>query len=334
MAEARRSGALRRGVCRVAAACSLLGGLAAATTWVDLGWTPWAAVQALVPVSVLGSVVFLGLAVVVARGELRTLRLTSLGLVLTVLLLASSVWVTRGIRLPPATGDPGSAQALRVMTFNARFSEADTDALMRHIEEIEPDVVVLLEANAAFVGRLDDAGTAELMPHRRVALAPGYGATSVLSQLPLSGGEAPESLGAFESWLVQVQVGERPVALRAVHPRPPMAAGPWRRELTKLRDWVVRDAPRDLPLVVAGDLNAGPPHPVFRSLCDDRAGLRGCVGTWRGHTWPANGERGPRLPEFARIDHVLARDLGVADSGVFSVPGTDHHGVWAHLTWR
>lgn len=197
-------------------AAALAGAVAAATTLVDLAWKPWAAMQALVPVAVLGAVCCVLASVAIARAGLRTMRATSSAVLLAVLLTAVSAWATRGTPLPE-----GGDTALRVMTFNARFSEADTAVLVEQIEEIEPDVVVLLESDRDFVRRLDAAGTGTLLPHRRVAVAAGF--------------------------------GER-----------------------------VSSA----------------------------------------------------VPPFARIDHVLARDLGVIDSGLVRVPGTDHRGVWAELTWR
>lgn len=82
-----------------------------------------------------------------------------------------------------------------------------------------------------------------------------------------------------------------------------------------------------MPLVMAGDFNATAAHPQFRALAAGLVEASPRFGPWAGATWPADMD----LPAFAGIDHVLVRGLAVLDSERFSVPGTDHHGIVAHL---
>ncbi len=86
----------------------------------------------------------------------------------------------------------------------------------------------------------------------------------------------------------------------------------------------------DLPLVVAGDLNADRDHALFRGLLD--TGLRDAhdsVGRGLARTWPSG------LP-LLHLDHVLVRDgeggqLVVTAVREERVPGSDHRAVVADL---
>lgn len=39
------------------------------------------------------------------------------------------------------------------------------------------------------------------------------------------------------------------------------------------------------------------------------------------------------MPPFAQIDHILTRGFVPVDAGTFTVPGTDHAGVWSDLRY-
>ena len=86
----------------------------------------------------------------------------------------------------------------------------------------------------------------------------------------------------------------------------------------------------DLPLVVAGDLNADRDHALFRGLLD--TGLwdaHDSVGRGLARTWPS------ALP-LLHLDHVLVRDgqggqLVVTAVREERVPGSDHRAVVTDL---
>lgn len=82
-----------------------------------------------------------------------------------------------------------------------------------------------------------------------------------------------------------------------------------------------------MPLVLAGDLNATDAHLQIRGLAAGLADASPMLGPWPAGTWPANSA----FPAFAGIDHVWVRGLAVVDAQRITVPGTEHHGIVAHL---
>ncbi len=120
--------------------------------------------------------------------------------------------------------------------------------------------------------------------------------------------------------------GSGDVRLRAVHPVPPLngRSSAWRDEIRGLNSWVQAT---DGPLVVSGDFNASAAHPPFRALCSGPNALAGCGPIFAPPTWSPRAWVPPVLP----LDHILTRDLAVAERGVFAVSGSDHRGVWATI---
>lgn len=76
---------------------------------------------------------------------------------------------------------------------------------------------------------------------------------------------------------------------------------------------------------MAGDFNAGQPHPGFRKIAHglDQPTALPEWGLLR--TWPVG-------TSFTRLDHVVSHGLPVVGGGSFDVADSDHRGVWAQ--WR
>lgn len=120
-----------------------------------------------------------------------------------------------------------------------------------------------------------------------------------------------------------------PVRVAAVHPMPPHAAPhDWSVMLGQLGEWQ-READ-EMPLVLAGEVNASTAHPQFRDLADGLASASLRWGILPQPSWPVSGP----VPAFTGIDHVLVRDLRVLRSDRFTVNGTDHAGVVAYLAQK
>jgi endonuclease/exonuclease/phosphatase (EEP) superfamily protein YafD len=122
-------------------------------------------------------------------------------------------------------------------------------------------------------------------------------------------------------------VGGRDVRVLAAHPLPPVWVlhDLWRGSLQDLAREVEQV---DLPVVVAGDLNADRDHAVFRDLL--QTGLRDAHdarGRGLVRTWPA-------AAPLLHLDHVLVRDLEVVQVGEAQVPGSDHKAVVADIAVR
>jgi endonuclease/exonuclease/phosphatase (EEP) superfamily protein YafD len=302
----------------------------------------WAGVLGLVGMAVLrlagvdGSALTAGLLVVTpyaaAAGPvvlvLAALARARVAVVLTVGVIALNV----GWLVPRYTAEhrpAASAPRLRVMTANLYFGDADPGSVVASVRAERPDVLALVEVDRAGLSALDRAGLAELLPHRIVRFAPGAGGTAILSRLGMRdlGDAGPTT---YRSPRALVVVGDRVVAVQAVHTRPPIPGptGQWRRDLALLAG---PPAESDrVPLVMLGDFNASADHPAFRRLL--ASGLRDAHdarGRGLVRTWPASGGR---VPPLVHLDHVLVSDeLGVAAVGELNLPGTDHRAVVAEL---
>lgn len=231
------------------------------------------------------------------------------------------------VALLPSTVD-GTAREEVVAASNLEFGEAEPEALVAAARDHEVDTLVLTEVTPEAAARLDDAGLAELLPHRVGSPQPGADGTVILSRHRTTPVRDGHVAGLFDQPVALVHAPTGDYTLRAMHPYPPtprLVQG-WHRQLGDAKTWV--DAqPADLPLVLAGDFNASRAHPAYRSLAEGFTDAHRATGGGWVRTWPQNG----RLPAFVELDHVLIRDGGVVDAGSVVVPGTDHSLVWARL---
>lgn len=210
-----------------------------------------------------------------------------------------------------------SAARLRVVSYNMLHGNPHTAAAARHVAELEPDVVVLLEATAPQL----QAFTAAL-PGFHAIVEPRDDAfgIAVLSRVrPTSARVVWPGPRWTPAIALELPLGERAVTVFAVHPPPPVS-----EEYTRTRDELLRTvsgwaAAQGGPVLVVGDLNATPWSAVMREILGDgplrstqRFGLHG--------TWPASlGALG--LP----IDHALvAGPLEPVHRGIEPAFGSDH----------
>lgn len=231
---------------------------------------------------------------------------------------------------PRGFGTPeeiGQGRPVRVLAANLHRGNADPRELLGLADSRDVDLLVLTELTKESLPGLEQAGIDRLYPNRVVEPRPRAAGTGVWSRWPLSGRELLKSRQA--QIVTSVAVPDSiPFQLVAVHPMAP--TGPrstteWNRDLGE----IPQAGSRELPLVIAGDMNATVDHQRLRQLLD--TGYRDAgAATGRGlsFTWPA------RLgwPPPVTIDHVLAeRGIGFSDYDIESVPRTDHRAVYAEL---
>ncbi|TNY36856.1 endonuclease/exonuclease/phosphatase family protein [Thermomonospora catenispora] len=217
--------------------------------------------------------------------------------------------------------------ALRVLTVNLLFGQADPRAVRDLVRRHDVDVLSLQELTPQAVARLREAGLERLLPHTVLSPRPGAGGTGLYARHPLRAlPTVPDTVFAMPRAELTLP-GGRTAEVTAVHPPPPVsrAAVPqWRHDIRALPsagdDGVVR--------VLAGDFNATLDHAELRGLLDrgyadaaDRTG-KGLIHTWRD----------ARLPAYLTIDHVLVdRRCAVRATAVHDVPGSDHRAVFADI---
>ena len=227
--------------------------------------------------------------------------------------------------LPPGAAD---APRLRVVTANLYVLNPDVVAAGRALRDLRPDVLVVPELSEQGLVGLRASGLLDDLPHAVVELGTREETVGLFSRLPLRN-VMTRSAAARELPRAVVEVGGADVQLLTAHPLPPLSVFQplWRAALADLAR-EVRTV--DLPLVVAGDLNADRDHAAFRRLLD--TGLRDAhdsTGRGLARTWPAS------LPVL-HLDHVLVRDGDGARVAVLrvretTIPGSDHRAVVADL---
>ncbi|MCW2607594.1 MAG: hypothetical protein JWO60_2287, partial [Frankiales bacterium] len=228
----------------------------------------------------------------------------------------------------PLPAGARDAPRLRVVTANLYVMNPDPSASGRALRALHPDVLVVPELTAAGLAGLQASGLLTDLPHRALALEGRPEGVGVFSRTPLAD-VVLRPVGVRLLPRVTVRVGGVDVRVLAVHTLPPFLgwSGLWRGALADLAG---EARGSDLPLVVAGDLNADRDHAAFRRLLD--AGLRDSAderGRGLSRTWPS---RAPLL----QLDHVLVRDgsrgrllpLAVREA---VVPGSDHRAVVADV---
>ena len=256
------------------------------------------------------------------------LRARALTAVAVALVAAHVAVVAPALRAAPLPDGAGEAPRLRVVVANLYIRNPDPAAAGRALVGLGPDVLVVPELDARGLAGLRAAGLLEQLPHTAVRADAREETVGLLSRLPLRD-VAFRAVGGRALPRATVSVDGVDVRVHAVHPLPPVGGLEplWRASLD---DAARRAFAAELPVVVAGDLNADRDHAVFRRLLD--AGLRDAhdaVGRGLARTWP------DRLP-LLHLDHVLVRDgrgaalvpLRVTEE---RVPGSDHRAVVADV---
>lgn len=322
----------------------------AALPYVDLAG-PVPLLQALAPIGgvVLVAAAFalttaLAVAAVAIRSARRRAGIARLGAAALACLVAGGamLWPV----LPPvvesggSTGSPpGDATSLSVLSLNTEYGQADPTTIVEQVRHRRVDLLVLLEETPQHWAALQEAGLSELLPHVTGSVGSDAGGSIIASAHPLTCPDSPggrcdvttrgERRGsgtAFDQPVAQLADG---TLVRAAHPWPPRPdPARWRREQHEMGLWLQGHAHR--PLVVAGDFNAGPVHPVFRAVTAgfDRSPRYGVPWV---RTWPMSVPGLGEVPPFVQIDHIVAGGRAGVEESVVRVPGTDHAAVWARL---
>lgn len=221
--------------------------------------------------------------------------------------------------------------SFELSVINVEFGADDPQTLRERVEG--SDVVVLLEADAQTVQRLQQHGFAERFPHRvGEGAADPVSGTVIYSRLPMKDlGLAPT---AFESRLVRLETPTGPVLLAGVHPVNPMGgARDWTQDAAALESFLRPHF--DEPLVIAGDFNAIDRHHTMQPWWD--AGLRSSAdlsGAGLQRTWPQGGWEGVPTAVIG-IDHVLVSlKLSASEHRLFTIPDSDHAGIRTRIGKR
>lgn len=235
-------------------------------------------------------------------------------------LLVLLPWWTAGSRLPPTTETSRHA-SFQVISANVHLRTMSPERLIAWTRESPADVLVLIEVSPAYARAL--AGWPDY-PHRVVEPGDDPFGIAVLSRHPFASQAILRDARGIASIDVDLDTPNGCVALRAMHPMPPISP----------EDKVTRDrflaasvdalAARGRPALVAGDFNATPWSSGFVRVM--AAGWQRATGL--APTWPTRGQGVVGIaidhivasPHWRRVDSARGPDLG-----------SDHYPVRAML---
>ena len=224
------------------------------------------------------------------------------------------------------------SQQVRILFANVQRANNDHAALMAEISRLDPHVIVVAEATAAWAKTLSDLSAH--YPH--IVTAPRQHAFGmvVLSRLPLADSDNSNiiALPTPADWeteppvaiMVEVQTEAGPVTVIGLHPFPPLFGKFYHIRNQQMADFAGLINGQTTPVIAVGDLNATPWSPTLRRFLDN-TGLRGpnILATWPNRLGFAG------LP----IDHVLlSRDLSLATIERGGDIGSDHRPLFAVIT--
>lgn len=210
--------------------------------------------------------------------------------------------------------------ALTVAAANILASNQDPARLIAWLKAAPADVVVLTELTHAHAAAIERELGA-LYPHRAFESEDSPIGIGVMARRPLADIALKRSADGIPSLSVRIDVDGRAVRVVAAHPMPPMAPY-WHEERDRLLIALTGDT-GELPLIVAGDLNATPWSTALSVA--DAHGLRRATGLRP--TW---GNRYFGIP----IDHVLgSAHWRRGDTERGPDIGSDHRPVRASLHW-
>ena len=241
---------------------------------------------------------------VVVACALRDRRWLVLGL------LSLLPWITAAPRLIDAV--PGSANArFTLISANVHWSTRDPRALAAWLTAAPADVVVILEVSPAYAQALSQWSD---YPYRVIEAAADPFGIALLSRHPLQQAQVLHDPRGLASIDVAVDTPQGCVAVRAVHPMPPISPPE-----KVLRDQLLAAAVSELsvaarPALIVGDFNATP----WSSALTPFAAQGWRRATALVPTWPTWGrgwlgipiDQVPASAAWRRIDSRRGPDLG------------------------
>jgi len=228
-----------------------------------------------------------------------------------------------------ADPDPSSV-AVRTMTVNMLYGEADPAALTRAAAE-NADVLLVQELTPGAARGLSRAGIAKTFPYQALDARPMSAGVGIYSRYPI---KDSTRIGGYKLAMVSAQVRiprvSHDVSLLTVHldapwPRPIIG---WQKDIAKFPstlDDVAAHAANGT-VIVGGDFNSTFDMLPFRALLTNGyADAARQAGSGRNFTFPAN----KPYPPVLGIDHVLTRNATAVSTATVELPGTDHRALIA-----
>lgn len=225
-------------------------------------------------------------------------------------LLALLPWWTAAPRLAVVDAMP-NAVPFTLVSANVHFATTSPAALQDWLRQAPADVLVLLEVSPVYAAAL--AAWPDY-PQRVIEAADNPFGIAVLSRHPFVEAQVIRDARGIASIAVAIDTPQGCVALRAVHPMPPISPDDKAARDRFLATAAAAMAAGDRPALIAGDFNATPWSSAFAALT--ATGWQRASGL--APTWPVWGQGVIGIPidqvfasrHWQRIDNGRGRDLG------------------------
>lgn len=211
------------------------------------------------------------------------------------------------------------------MTANLLHDRGEPEAFSALLADTDPDVLVTQELSVGCASVIADH-----FPYHRLNPTSGFTGRGIASRLPASFGDIPMPIRSG-TWAI-VAVEGRLLRLVGMHLANPIQFPWWRSlrarfyQLEALFEWA-DSGDEDMPLVVAGDMNASPRWPAYRRMSERWTDLVLDFANEEGVTPPRTWAWRPGWTRLLRIDHVFGLGVEVSNASVAPIGGSDHHAV-------
>ena len=239
-------------------------------------------------------------------------------------LLLINGWETVPYLIPK--GEPSvaeSKQVYRLLTSNVLTSNSQHESLVKLIDDVQPDFIVVMEVNDRWSSELEKK-LSEQYPHREIHPREHNFGIGIMSKIPWKE-VTPHGLGEDElPWLqTKFQLDGKLVELTGVHPIPPMGSPNAEARNDQMMN-VCSNVDQDAGRIITGDFNMTPWSPWFKEIMSASQTFDASTGFGLTPTW----EVFPTLIGGLKIDHALiSDDLEVHDFQVGPNIGSDHRPI-------
>ncbi len=211
-----------------------------------------------------------------------------------------------------------------VFSHNVLFGVPGTDVIAEQIASVEPDIVVLQEADELIAGELLDRfdGLAHGVTEGRQVILSRWEISEVEQTLPFGNGTHALLRSEIDTPLGVVDVVN-------VHATPPIIDGGRQSQFAQFDYLAGTDFSN--PVLAMGDFNAAPSDKRFRASVgsSDFIDARREAGCGFGVSWSATPGSGPA---HLAIDHALVAGLTVESFEVLDYVGSDHKAIAVRLS--
>jgi len=235
--------------------------------------------------------------------------------------------INAGLILPLYLGrpEPVSGHTFKLLLSNINFSNRHPEKLVELVKSTDPDLILVTELAETAAEAMEPLANA--YPFQLLKADDGARSLGIYSRRPLTDARL-ETIGrvGWVSGIATVNVDGRLITTMVCHPRAPGGReqlATRNEQLAAMGQWA---ASQTGPLVIAGDLNTTSWSPAWKTLLAP-AGL---VDSRQGYgpqcTWPSFSK-----VFYIPLDHVVVRDVQVAERRVCEDVGSDHRPVLVSL---